>query len=270
MWHPSRHILVEVRSDDTLSMPNEPAKNVFCASPKHILWGWGFLECLSDFEDSSQSHLCSHMIQIFLPKSPWVLITIGSVMRSEDVPRTCCIKYGGQRQTLNPARWPVLLFFAFSDQLRNSYQIGYDGSLRILYASGLDSHYQTEPHVLAGTANPTVAKRNMTLPGENGQNLVEWRFRKEQTQGKVNVFGRKLRVSTQAFMVSTAWSLSERKCEYIPVGLPTGMAFCGFLPQNIYHRQVYCRVGSTCFYYAIYWLVYLINCSFLWTSKCWV
>lgn len=91
-------------------------------------------------------------------------------------------------------------FFAFSDQLRNSYQIGYDGSLRILYASGLDSHYQTEPHVLAGTANPTVAKRNMTLPGENGQNLVEWRFRKEQAQGKVNVFGRKLRVSMQAGM----------------------------------------------------------------------
>lgn len=83
----------------------------------------------------------------------------------------------------------------FLDQLRNSYQIGYDGSLRIIYASGLDSHYQTEPHVLAGTANPTVAKRNMTLPGENGQNLVEWRFRKEQAQGKVNVFGRKLRVS---------------------------------------------------------------------------
>ena len=85
--------------------------------------------------------------------------------------------------------------FFLPDQLRNSYQIGYDGSLRIIYASGLDSHYQTEPHVLAGTANPTVAKRNMTLPGENGQNLVEWRFRKEQAQGKVNVFGRKLRVS---------------------------------------------------------------------------
>uniref|UniRef100_A0A8D0L4Z0 Teneurin-3 n=1 Tax=Sphenodon punctatus TaxID=8508 RepID=A0A8D0L4Z0_SPHPU len=81
------------------------------------------------------------------------------------------------------------------DQLRNSYQIGYDGSLRIIYASGMDSHYQTEPHVLAGTANPTFAKRNMTLPGENGQNLVEWRFRKEQAQGKVNVFGRKLRVN---------------------------------------------------------------------------
>ena len=92
------------------------------------------------------------------------------------------------------------------DQLRNSYQVGYDGSLRIIYASGLDSHYQTEPHVLAGTANPTVAKRNMTLPGENGQNLVEWRFRKEQAQGKVNVFGRKLRVSQRQRAVMAGYS----------------------------------------------------------------
>lgn len=105
----------------------------------------------------------------------------------------------------------VWFSFAFSDQLRNSYQIGYDGSLRILYASGLDSHYQTEPHVLAGTANPTVAKRNMTLPGENGQNLVEWRFRKEQAQGKVNVFGRKLRVSMQTGMGSVYCILTYRK-----------------------------------------------------------
>lgn len=95
----------------------------------------------------------------------------------------------------NPRLWLTLSAACPADQLRNSYQIGYDGSLRIIYASGLDSHYQTEPHVLAGTANPTMAKRNMTLPGENGQNLVEWRFRKEQAQGKVNVFGRKLRVS---------------------------------------------------------------------------
>ncbi|KAJ8271772.1 hypothetical protein COCON_G00106310 [Conger conger] len=81
------------------------------------------------------------------------------------------------------------------DQLRNSFQVGYDNSLRVIYANGMDSHYQTEPHILAGAANPTVARRNMTLPGENGQNLVEWRFRKEQTRGKVIVFGRKLRVN---------------------------------------------------------------------------
>ncbi|XP_069055316.1 teneurin-3 isoform X5 [Pleurodeles waltl] len=81
------------------------------------------------------------------------------------------------------------------DQFRNSYQIGYDGSIRIIYGNGMDSHYQTEPHILAGPVNPTVARRNMTLPGENGQNVVEWRYRKEQAQGKVNVIGRKLRVN---------------------------------------------------------------------------
>ncbi|MFT7815220.1 teneurin-3-like [Arapaima gigas] len=81
------------------------------------------------------------------------------------------------------------------DQLRNSYQVGQDNSLRIVYANGMDTHYQTEPHILSGPANPTVARRNMTLPGENGQNLVEWRFRKEQTRGRVIVFGRKLRVN---------------------------------------------------------------------------
>ncbi|XP_055061028.1 teneurin-3 isoform X12 [Misgurnus anguillicaudatus] len=81
------------------------------------------------------------------------------------------------------------------DQLRNSYQVGYDNSMRVIYANGMDSHFQTEPHILAGASNPTMARRNMTLPGENGQNLVEWRFRKEQTRGKVIVFGRKLRVN---------------------------------------------------------------------------
>uniref|UniRef100_A0A3Q2G126 Teneurin transmembrane protein 3 n=1 Tax=Cyprinodon variegatus TaxID=28743 RepID=A0A3Q2G126_CYPVA len=81
------------------------------------------------------------------------------------------------------------------DQLRNSYQVGNDHSLRVIYANGMDTHYQTEPHILAGAANPTIARRNMTLPGENGQNLVEWRFRKEQNRGKVIVFGRKLRVN---------------------------------------------------------------------------
>lgn len=87
-----------------------------------------------------------------------------------------------------------MTLFPSIDQLRNSYQVGYDNSLRVIYANGMDTHYQTEPHILAGAANPTVARRNMTLPGESGQNLVEWRFRKEQTRGKVIVFGRKLRV----------------------------------------------------------------------------
>lgn len=54
---------------------------------------------------------------------------------------------------------------------------------------------QTEPHLLAGTVNPTVGKRNVTLPIDNGLNLVEWRQRKEQARGQVTVFGRRLRVS---------------------------------------------------------------------------
>lgn len=37
-----------------------------------------------------------------------------------------------------------------TDQLRNSYQVGNDHSLRVIYANGMDTHYQTEPHILAG------------------------------------------------------------------------------------------------------------------------
>lgn len=63
---------------------------------------------------------------------------------------------------------------------------------------------QTEPHLLAGTVNPTVGKRNVTLPIDNGLNLVEWRQRKEQARGQVTVFGRRLRVSRTARQVSTS------------------------------------------------------------------
>ena len=54
---------------------------------------------------------------------------------------------------------------------------------------------QTEPHLLAGTVNPTVGKRNVTLPIDNGLNLVEWRQRKEQNKGNISAFERRLRVS---------------------------------------------------------------------------
>ncbi|XP_073710432.1 teneurin-3 isoform X5 [Misgurnus anguillicaudatus] len=81
------------------------------------------------------------------------------------------------------------------DQLKNNYVIGYDHSFWILYANGMNTHYQTEPHILSGASSPTLACRNMTLPDDSGQNLVEWRFRKEQTRTKVTVFGRKLRVN---------------------------------------------------------------------------
>lgn len=85
--------------------------------------------------------------------------------------------------------------FLSSDQVRNSYYIGADGSLRLMLANGMEVALQTEPHLLAGTVNPTVGKRNVTLPIDNGLNLVEWRQRKEQARGQVTVFGRRLRVS---------------------------------------------------------------------------
>ncbi|KAI5624951.1 teneurin-3 isoform X2, partial [Silurus asotus] len=81
------------------------------------------------------------------------------------------------------------------DQLKTSYVVGYDASLWVSYANGLNAHFQTETHILCGAASPTVARRNVTLPDDTGQNLVEWRFRKEQTRAKVTVFGRKLRVN---------------------------------------------------------------------------
>ncbi|XP_070607619.1 teneurin-4 [Erythrolamprus reginae] len=80
------------------------------------------------------------------------------------------------------------------DQVRNSYYIGADGSLRLILANGMEVALQTEPHLLAGTVNPTVGKRNVTLPIDNGLNLVEWRQRKEQSRGQITVFGRRLRV----------------------------------------------------------------------------
>lgn len=87
--------------------------------------------------------------------------------------------------------------------------VGYDSSLWVLYANGLNAHFQTEPHILCGASSPTVARRNVTLPDDAGQNLVEWRFRKEQTRSKVTVFGRKLRVSFKthfSFLLKSDWS----------------------------------------------------------------
>lgn len=43
-----------------------------------------------------------------------------------------------------------VFFLSHLDQLRNSYQVGNDHSLRVIYANGMDTHYQTEPHILAG------------------------------------------------------------------------------------------------------------------------
>uniref|UniRef100_Q9R1K2-4 Isoform 4 of Teneurin-2 n=1 Tax=Rattus norvegicus TaxID=10116 RepID=Q9R1K2-4 len=80
------------------------------------------------------------------------------------------------------------------DQVRNSYQLCSNGTLRVMYANGMGVSFHSEPHVLAGTLTPTIGRCNISLPMENGLNSIEWRLRKEQIKGKVTIFGRKLRV----------------------------------------------------------------------------
>ena len=82
--------------------------------------------------------------------------------------------------------------------MRNSYYVGLDGSLRLVLANGMEVSLHTEPHLLAGTVNPTVSRRNVTLAIDNGLNLVEWRQRKEQARGQVTVYGRRLRVRARS------------------------------------------------------------------------
>ena len=89
----------------------------------------------------------------------------------------------------------LLYSLPITEQVKNSYYIGLDGSLRLVLANGMEVSLHTEPHLLSGTVNPTVSKRNVTLPIDNGLNLVEWRQRKEQARGQVTVYGRRLRVS---------------------------------------------------------------------------
>lgn len=88
-----------------------------------------------------------------------------------------------------------LFWFHSPDQVRNSYQLCNNGTLRVMYANGMGISFHTEPHILTGSVSPIIGRRNITLPTDNGLNSIEWRLRKEQNKGKVTVFGRKLRVS---------------------------------------------------------------------------
>lgn len=86
-------------------------------------------------------------------------------------------------------------YYVFTDQVRNTYQLYHNGTLRVSYANGMGISFHTEPHIIAGSVSPTIGRRNITLPTDSGLNSIEWRMRKELTKGKVTVFGRKLRVS---------------------------------------------------------------------------
>uniref|UniRef100_A0A8D0C2V1 Teneurin-1 n=1 Tax=Salvator merianae TaxID=96440 RepID=A0A8D0C2V1_SALMN len=80
------------------------------------------------------------------------------------------------------------------DNTQNIYRVSPDGSLRVTFASGMEVTLNTEPHILAGVANPTLGKCNISLPGEHNSNLIEWRQRKEQNKGNISAFERRLRV----------------------------------------------------------------------------
>ncbi|KTF95575.1 hypothetical protein cypCar_00029456 [Cyprinus carpio] len=72
------------------------------------------------------------------------------------------------------------------DQVRNSYQLYHNGTLRVSYANGMGISFHTEPHIIAGSVSPTIGRRNITLPTDSGLNSIEWRMRKELTKGKVH------------------------------------------------------------------------------------
>lgn len=75
--------------------------------------------------------------------------------------------------------------------------------------------YHTEPHILAGSVSPTIGRRNITLPTDNGLNSIEWRLRKELSKGKVIVFGRKLRVSKSDLLLGLHQTFSIDVDSYV-------------------------------------------------------
>ncbi|XP_063059873.1 teneurin-2 [Engraulis encrasicolus] len=79
------------------------------------------------------------------------------------------------------------------DQVRHTFQLCYNGTLRVSYANGMGMSFLTEPHVLAGAVSPSIWRRNISLPTDSGLNSIEWRMRREPTKGRVTIFGRKLR-----------------------------------------------------------------------------
>ena len=63
----------------------------------------------------------------------------------------CCIENKINEKYFYDSFMIIVSVFSHIDQLRNSYLVGNDHSLRVIYANGMDTHYQTEPHILAGT-----------------------------------------------------------------------------------------------------------------------
>ncbi|XP_077002061.1 teneurin-1 [Tamandua tetradactyla] len=85
------------------------------------------------------------------------------------------------------------IYILKQENTQSTYRVSPDGSLRVTFASGMEISLSSEPHILAGTVNPTMGKCNISLPGEHNANLIEWRQRKEQNKGNISAFERRLR-----------------------------------------------------------------------------
>lgn len=127
-----------------------------------------------------------------------------------------------------------------------------------MYANGMGISFHTEPHILTGSVSPTIGRRNITLPTDNGLNSIEWRLRKEQTKGKVTVFGRKLRVSPDFSTARGKDGRSERRksqtCLQIRLSIfpfsfrPTGeIFFLSTLTATHARRRFMTTTGSSPF-----------------------
>ncbi|XP_064184438.1 teneurin-1-like isoform X1 [Anguilla rostrata] len=79
------------------------------------------------------------------------------------------------------------------EHAQNAYRVSADGSLRVTFSSGMEVTLSTEPQLSAGVVNPAVGRCNITLPGEHGPSLIEWRQRREQAKGNYTTYERRLR-----------------------------------------------------------------------------
>lgn len=84
------------------------------------------------------------------------------------------------------------------DHAQSSYRVSSDGSFLVSLASGMELLLSTEPLLPAGVGggvSPTASRCNISLPGDHGPSLIEWRQRKEQSKTNYSTYERRLRVT---------------------------------------------------------------------------
>uniref|UniRef100_A0A3B5M1J6 EGF-like domain-containing protein n=1 Tax=Xiphophorus couchianus TaxID=32473 RepID=A0A3B5M1J6_9TELE len=82
------------------------------------------------------------------------------------------------------------------DHAQNSYRVSSDGSFLVALASGMELSLSTEPLLPGGAGggvSPTASRCNISLPGDHGPSLIEWRQRKEQSKANYSTYERRLR-----------------------------------------------------------------------------